>query len=254
MSSPIEQALLELAHHIDWPEPSTPTPDLKRRLASDPTRARSRYRWIPVTALFLVLVASLLLFSPRARQAVADLLGVAGIEITFDPDPADAAGAELELGEPVSLEEATEAVDFVLSAPGSLGAPDAVFMSDRPSSGRVSMVWASGETLPASGDTGIGLIYSQFALELAEDANFVKSVAPDTSVRAVEVGSAIGLWMEGAPHLITFEDGAGNRVEEETRLAGNVLMWESDGVTHRIETTVGLQATLRLAGSLRPAG
>jgi hypothetical protein len=185
---------------------------------------------------------------------VADLLGVAGIEITFDPDPADAAGAELELGEPVSLEEATEAVDFVLSAPGSLGAPDAVFMSDRPSSGRVSMVWASGETLPASGDIGIGLIYSQFALELAEDANFVKSVTPNTSVRAVEVGSAIGLWMEGAPHLITFEDGAGNRVEEETRLAGNVLMWESDGVTHRIETTVGLQATLRLAGSLRPAG
>ena len=89
MSSPIEQALLDLAHHIDWPEPSAPTPDLQRRLAADPTRARSRHRWIPVTALLLVLVASLLLFSPRARQSVADLLGVAGIEITFDPDPAE---------------------------------------------------------------------------------------------------------------------------------------------------------------------
>ncbi len=254
MSSPIEQALLDLAHHIDWPEPSAPTPDLQRQLASNPTRARSRHRWIPVTALLLVLVASLLLFSPRARQAVADLLGVAGIEITFDPDPADAVGAELELGEAVSIEEATEAVDFELSAPGSLGPPDAVFLSDRPSSGRVSMVWESEETLPASGDTGIGLLYSQFALELAEDAIFVKSVTPDTSVRAVEVGSAIGLWLEGAPHVISYEDAGGNRVEEETRLAGNVLMWESDGVTHRIETTVGLQATLAMAGSLQPAG
>jgi hypothetical protein len=254
LSRPIEQTLLELAHHIDWPEQSAPAPDLQRRLASAPTTKRSRYGWIPVTALLLVLVASLLLFSPTAREAVADLLGVAGIEITFDPDPADAAGAELQLGEALSLDEATEAVDFELSVPGSLDAPDAVFLSDRPSSGRVFMVWESDDTLPASGDTGIGLIYSQFALELAEDANFVKSVTPDTSVRAVEVGSAIGLWIEGAPHLISYEDAAGNRVEEETRLAGNVLMWESDGVTHRIETTAGLQATLRMAGSLRPAG
>jgi hypothetical protein len=252
MSRPIEQALLELAHHIDWPEQSASTPDLQRRLAAPP--ARPRYRWIPVTAVLLVLVASLLLFSPRARQAVADLLGVAGIEITFDPDPAETVGVELELGEQMSIEEATEAVDFELSAPGSLRSPDAVFLSDRPSSGRVSMVWESDETLPASGDTGIGLIHSQFALELAEDAEFVKSATPDTSVRAVEVGSAIGLWIEGAPHVISYEDAAGNRVEEETRLAGNVLMWESDGVTHRIETTVGLQATLRLADSLQPAG
>ena len=254
MNRPIEQALLELAHHIDWPEQPAPTPDLQRRLVSDPTRKQSRYRWIPVTALLFVLVASLLLFSPRARQAVADLLGVAGIEINFDADPANAAGAELELGEVVSLEEASEAVDFELSAPGSSGAPDAVFLSDRPSSGRVSMVWESDETLPASGDTGIGLIYSQFALELAEDADFVKSVTPDTSVRVVEVGSAIGLWIQGAPHLISYEDAGGNRVEEETRLAGNVLMWESDGVTHRIETTLGLGPTLALAGSLQPVG
>ena len=116
------------------------------------------------------------------------------------------------------------------------------------------MAWESGEALPASGDTGIGVVYSQFALELAEEADFVKSVMPDTSVRAVEVGSVIGLWIEGAPHLISYEDAAGNRVEEETRLAGNVLMWESDGVTHRLETTVGLGPSLALAGSLQPVG
>jgi hypothetical protein len=61
----------------------------------------------------------------------------------------------------------------------------------------------------------------------------------------------LGLWIEGAPHVISYEDAAGIRVEEATRLAGNVLMWESDGVTHRLETTVGRQATLSLARSLQ---
>ena len=253
MSRPIERALVELAHHIDWPDPAQETPDLHRRLAAH-TVSRNRYRWIPVTALLLVLVASFLLFSPQARQAVADLLGVAGIEITFDPDPADIVGGELDLGEAVTLEDAAEAVDFELAVPESLGPPDAVFMSDRPASGLVSMVWEGPEALPAAADSGIGVVYSQFALELAEDANFVKSVNPDTSVRAVEVGSAIGLWIEGAPHVISYEDAAGNRMEEEMRLAGNVLMWESEGVTHRIETTVGLAPTLALADSLQPVG
>jgi hypothetical protein len=253
MSRPIEQALVELAHHIDWPEPSDQALDLRTRLESSPV-SRPGHRWIPVTALILILVASLLLFSPTAREAVADLLGVAGIEVRFEPEPAELVGAELALGQAVTVEEAAAAVDFELSVPGNLGPPDTVFLSDRPSSGRVTMVWESDEALPAAGDTGIGVVYSQFALELAEEADFVKSVMPDTSVRAVEVGSVIGLWIEGAPHLISYEDAAGNRVEEETRLAGNVLMWESDGVTHRLETTVGLGPTLALARSLQPVG
>ncbi|HEU5113227.1 MAG TPA: hypothetical protein VFU96_07890 [Acidimicrobiia bacterium] len=253
MNRPIEQTLLELAHHIDWPEPSDQGVDLRSRLAAAPAR-RARRRWIPATAIVLIMVASLLLFSPRARQAVADLLGVAGIEIRFDPDPAKIVGGELDLGEAMTLEEAAEAVDFELTVPANLPPPDGVFLSDRPSSGRVSMVWEGTEALPASGESGIGVVYSQFALELAEDADFVKSVMPDTSVRAVEVDGAIGLWIEGAPHVISYEDAAGNRVEEETRLAGNVLMWESQGVTHRIETTLGLGATLALAGSLQPVG
>ena len=253
MNRPIEQTLVELANHIDWPQPVDQTLDLRRRLEASPRR-RAGHRWIPVTALILILVASLLLFSPTAREAVADLLGVAGIEISFDPDPAEVAGREMNLGEPVTLEDAAQAVDFELSVPEDLGPPDAVFLSDRPSSGRVSMVWESDEKLPASGDTGVGMVYSQFALELAEEANFVKSVRPDTSVGAVEVNDSLGLWIEGAPHLISYEDAAGNRVEEETRLAGNVLMWESDGVTHRIETTMGLQAILAVAGSLQPVG
>lgn len=253
MSSHVEVLLTELAGHIDWPEHPDQMPAIRRRLASGTTRSR-RYRWIPVTAVVLVVVAALLLLSPNAREAVADLLGVAGIEIRFGPDPADVVGGELDLGEAVTLEEAAEAVDFRLSIPEDLGPPDAVWVSERPSSGRVSMVWEGTVALPASGESGIGVVYSQFGLELADEAGFVKSVTPENSVRAVEVDSALGLWIEGAPHVISYEDSAGNRVEEETRLAGNVLMWESEGVTHRLETTLGMGPTLALAGSLQPVG
>jgi hypothetical protein len=73
-------------------------------------------------------------------------------------------------------------------------------------------------------------------------------------VRAADIAGILGLWIDGAPHVITYEDAAGDVVEEETRLAANVLMWERAGVTHRIETTLTLEEALALAESLIPAG
>ena len=154
-----------------------------------------------MTALILILVASLLLFSPTAREAVADLLGVAGIEIRFDPILLKSWVVSSTSARPSPSRRRLRRWTSNCRCQENLGPPDGVFLSDRPSSGRVTMVWESDEALPASGDTGIGVVYSQFALELAEEADFVKSVMPDTSVRAVEVGSVIGLWIEGAPHL-----------------------------------------------------
>jgi hypothetical protein len=250
---PIEAVLVELGAQIDWPEHPDQTAAVLRRLSA-PTRRARRFRWVPVTALIILLAASILLLSPTAREAVADLLGVAGIEVRFGEALTPPIGAHLDLGEPVTLEEAAEAVEFDLSIPEKLGDPDAVYLSTRPSTGRVSMVWEGDDALPAAGESDVGVIYSQFTLDLAEDELFVKSVMPDNRVRAVEVGGILGLWIDGAPHVITFEDAAGNTHEEETRLAGNVLMWERAGVTHRIETTQPLEEALALAESLTRAG
>ena len=57
MNRPIEQALLDLAHQINWPEPPDQALDLRRRLEASPRR-RAGLRWVPVTAIILVLVAS----------------------------------------------------------------------------------------------------------------------------------------------------------------------------------------------------
>lgn len=243
---PVEALLADLADHIDWPGPSDLIPNLSPRLANPPVRRDPR-RWITVTAALVIMVASLLLFSPQARQAVADFLGVAGIEIEFEPELEEPIGEGLGLGRAVVLEEAAETVDFNISVPTALDEPESVYLID----GRVNLVWEGRETLPAAGDTGVGLLYSQFRSDTSGDG-FIKGLGPDTVVVPIEAAGSTGFWIEGAPHVITYEDGTGRRVEESTRLAGNVLMWEAAGVTHRIETVLGLEETLRIAESVEP--
>jgi hypothetical protein len=68
----------------------------------------------------------------------------------------------------------------------------------------------------------------------------------------IGVADSSGFWIEGAPHVISIEDPTGRRVEETIRFVGNVLMWESDGVTHRLETVLGLEEALRIAESVQP--
>lgn len=249
MSNPrqtVESLLADLADHIDWPEPSSPSPDVIRRLGRPRLETRRRRRWVPVTAALMVLVALSVALSPQARKAVANLLGVAGIEIEFTSGLEDPVGAGLDLGRQMSLDEAVEAVDFPVSVPDWPGEPDGVYLS----AGRVNMVWAGGERLPASDDTGVGLLYSQFRSD-GVAARFVKSLGPESTVVPTVVAGWNGFWIEGDPHVISIEDGSGRRVEETPRLAGNVLMWETDEVTHRLETMLGLNEALRIAESMR---
>jgi hypothetical protein len=242
----VRELLVQTAEQVHWPD----TVDLVPRLAlSSPSVSRSRQRrWVPVLATVLLLLFSLVVLSPQARQAVADLLGAGGIEIEFEPDPAEPVAEDLGLGTLVSPTEAAAAVRFELSVPGSLGDPDEIYVSDLD---RVDMVWKGGEALPAAAGTEIGLLYTQFE-DSGEGGGLVKSLGEDSSVTEVAVQGSPGLWIADAPHIVFWEDAEGNRVESTTRLAGNVLMWESDGVTHRIETMLGLKETLGVAGSVRP--
>lgn len=242
----VESLLADLADHIDWPEPSSPDLDVVRWMGRPRPETRRRRRWAPATAALVVLVALSLVLSPQAREAMADLLGVAGIEIEFTPGFKDPVGAGLDLGRQVSLDAAVEAVDFPVSVPDWPGEPDGVYLSE----GRVHMVWAGGEGLPASGDAGVGLLYTQFHSDGVSD-RLVKSLGPGSTVIPIEVAGWSGFWIEGDPHVISIEDDSGHRVEEKPRLAGNVLMWETEEVTHRLETMLELGEALRIAESMR---
>jgi hypothetical protein len=189
-----------------------------------------------------------MLFSPGAREAVADLFAAAGIRISLTNDPAPSAGADLNLGSPIELVDVTRAVDFVVRLPTStdIGAPDGVYLSN---DGEVTMVWAHGQTLPAAGDTDTGLLLAQRQTDAPRHIGD-KAIGRGTEVHVLEVEGHDAVWVEGAPHTLTLLDSNDNPVEETTRLAANVLLWEANGVNHRLETTGDLEGALAIVETL----
>jgi len=248
----LESMLASLGDSIDWP---TPSPPLSRRvmarIESEPAAGgRRSWRRSAIALGAVLIVTFVMVLSPSAREAVADLLGAAGVRVSLTSDEAPTTGATLTLGELLHQDEAQDAVDFEFrtTADDVLGSPDAVYLSD---SGQVTMVWAGGPTLPAAGNTGIGLLLAQHqasgGVEVGE-----KAVGPGAGVQSLEVEGQPALWIEGAPHTLTLLDREGNPIEETTRLAANVLLWDANGVAHRLETTGDLERALAIVENLEP--
>ena len=62
----------------------------------------------------------------------------------------------------------------------------------------------------------------------------------------VRVGGALGYWITGTGHVVTLPPSA------SPRLAGNVLLWQTGGLTLRLEGRgLTLARALQLAGSFR---
>ena len=265
----VERALADLAASLELP----PTPDLAAavtaRLDEGPERAPARrarrwswpagWRRLAVAGLAAVLLAAaVLVVSPGTREAVARRLGLRGIGVQIGGPPpptvttAPGARLDLGLGERVTLEEARRRVGFPVLVPGTggLGRPDAVFVSENvPTGGRVDLVWRARPGLPASAFTDAGLLITQFRGEPTPE--FLKKVTGAGIVEFVEVGGEPGYWFSGEPHFFTYRDAAGNLRDEQTRLAGNTLIWQRGDLTLRLEGDISRQEAVRIAESMR---
>ena len=247
---PLESMLTSLADSIDWPPPS---PDLAEQVRAtiEATPAPSAPAWrrrLAVGLAIAVVVSGIVILTPAARQAVADLLGAAGIRIEFGAEEATGVGAGLELGSPSDLDHVGSAVDFEVRAPAGdpPGPPDAVYLTG---DGQVSMAWVGTEPLPAAAGTDVALLFGQRAAYGLQDFG-EKIVGSSTVVVRLDVEGQPAFWIEGAPHTLTLLDRQGNPVEETARLAANVLLWESGGVNHRLETTGDLAGALAFVDQL----
>ena len=120
----------------------------------------------------------------------------------------------------------------------------------------ISFVYPAGPALPASDETGVGALLIQFQGE-AERNLIEKGLRNDegvmeTRLQSVTVGGEPGFWISGAPHGFFFVCyDAGECREERYRLAGNVLLWEQDGLTLRLESALSLDDALTIAESVR---
>ena len=106
--------------------------------------------------------------------------------------------------------------------------------------------------MPELDGSGIGLLVQAFegALEREQVQKLVAEVG--ASVTAVSVDGAHGYWIAGPPHLLRYLGPDGDARAEATRLVGDTLVWERDGMLYRIESGLGLVETLRIAETIEP--
>ena len=267
----LEQALADLAAALEFP----PTPDLAAAVGARleeapvpaPARARRRpwliglsgWRRLAVAGLVAVLLAAaVLVASPGTREAVARRLGLRGVGVELGGPPPPTVTTrpgerlDLGLGQRVTLEEARRRVGFPVLVPGAAGfrQPAAVFVNENtPPGGRVDLVYRARPGLPASPFTDVGLLVTELRGRPTPD--FIKKVARAGLVEEVTVDGQPGYWFSGEPHFFTYLDATGQFRDEQTRLAGNTLIWQRGDLTLRIEGQIGRQEALALARSMR---
>lgn len=155
----------------------------------------------------------------------------------------------------VSLEEADRrlAGSFAVETPRfpSLGPPDEVYVSSFASGGQAALVYGPRPGLPAEPQTGVAALVVEFRGGVVRGDLLGKIVGPGTRVEHVMVNGAPAIWISGAPHEVFARDRNGQVIADTVRLAGNVLLWERDGLTLRLESALGRAEAIRIAASVR---
>jgi hypothetical protein len=78
-----------------------------------------------------------------------------------------------------------------------------------------------------------------------------KFASPQTRIEPLRVNEHDGMWISGAPHVVTYFDSQGGGQMKNVRIAGNTLVWAYGSVTLRIEGPLTQAQALSLASSIR---
>lgn len=254
----LDDRLRALASRAAWPEaPDVVAGAVGRLGARGPERCRresggrlsaGRGRLVVVLVLLALLLA--------AAVGSAALLGLPGLRIgvTDQPPspavPTDAAAVRVSLGTPADLEVARATLGEGLLVP-ALGESPEVLVAGAGRRPRVALVYPVAAGAPALlGD--IGLIVTQWAGALEEPYARKWLTEDEGHAEAVVVQGVRGYWVSGMPHVLEYLDDLGGIRRPSSRLVGDVLVWQAGPVVYRIETPLGLAATLEIAESMSP--
>lgn len=261
----IERELTALAQSLDWPAEVDLSRAVRGRLDAQAER-RSWWQWlmpptsprrglVAVSLVAILLVVVAVVVEP-VRSSVADRISLPGVSISTEPtvQPAGSVSDAMRLGERTTLDAAQSDLAFAPVPPpvAVLGDADAVYLLRRPGGqgDQLTYVYAARDGLPSVGDSGIGVLISQFPGRTNE--SFIQKQLPTgTTVEFVAIGDRQGFWISGEPHIFYYEDPAGNIQGETIRLAGNVLLWHEDGLTMRIESSLTRDEVLHIAASMQ---
>jgi hypothetical protein len=262
----LEAEFRRLAHELDVPAPPDYATLVREHLESGsvmtrPSKWRRRFgptgplRRLAAATIVVILAVTVVLSVPTTRDAVADLFGFAGVNVrtvpSAAPSPRPTVDAALDLGEPVTLDEANQQVSFPVALPRTpgLGEPDAIYVRGERGLESVSVVYSPTVKFPAAVDTQVGLLVSQYAGTATP--YFDKLIDAGEPVTQVTVdGRWPGLYFT-SPHQILVRGPGGVVHEDQPRLAAPTLVWVRDGVTYRLEAAVDLNSALAVAASMQ---
>ena len=226
----LERALLALGGELEFP----PTPDL-----AGAVRARlQRRRWVR-PLVFAVAVGALAIgvamAVPPARSVILKFfhIGSATVERVETLPPAQQRPLVAGLGPALVREDAEMYAGLHMQLPKGV-APQRFYAQP----GMIStVIHADGKRVLLSELKG-----DQMGL-------FKKFASPATSVQPVDLGE-FGLWIQGGAHVLMWQFNYGRIHRVETRLAGNVLLWLSNGTTYRLEGDLDKRQMLDLAAQI----
>ena len=253
----LEQTLLEVRAGFSYPA----TPQLSKSVRARIEQPAPAPRWslfrrlpsrAPLVALAALLIAVLAgTLDPSVRSAVAHFFHVQGVVITREPSPLPSLpSVRVSPGTRVTLQQAQKAVTFPVLIPDSLGNPDGIYLDRQLAGNGVALVYLPRQGLPETRTTGVAVLVTEFRASLV-GADLGKDLDPKTVIEEISVQGVPAYWIAGAPHTLVVIGPDGNARPDSLRLAANTLIWSRQGVTYRIESSLGKQETLRLAESMR---
>lgn len=233
----LEQALYAIGRDLDVPETPALAPRVRARIEQ---RSRRRLALLVVVAAAVVAVG-IAFAVPQARSSILRFfhLGAATVERVDTLPPAEQRPLVAGLG-PARSREAAERVagSPIVLPPFDHGVPTRYYA--RP--GLIATLFRShGKRVLLAELSGQQLGFSK------------KVVSPGTDVQPAEVSRAYdGLWLSGGRHVIMWGTPGGSVRQLSTRLAGNVLVWETQSRTYRLEGDLSRAAAIALAGQITP--
>ncbi|MQA85498.1 MAG: hypothetical protein GEV03_12930 [Streptosporangiales bacterium] len=243
----LEAELRELGRRLDVP----PAPDVadavRAQLAGPeddapatprrPLTRRPRPRHLAAAAV--VLLAAVVVGTPMGRAAVVEVLRFAGVEVRQEPRPTPRpTGPGMLPGETrTSLEEARRRAAFPVYVPEALGRPEAVTVSDGDPPRVVSLLYRDGRVRLDEFD--------------GRPSPYFEKFAGRADAKMVRIGDRRALWVRG-PHEVVYADRTGRTRTGSARLAANTLVWQTDGVTLRLEGDFAPNRAIAVARSVSP--
>jgi hypothetical protein len=258
--SELERELRALGRQLDFPPPPDLVSALRPQLDLVETRrlrAARPFAWRTRRALVLALVlvglaAATALAIPPVRDAISDLLGISGVTIertTAPPPKATPQPEQRLLGHPSSLASAARSLAFRPIVPSALGRVDAVYLSDLPPGGAVSLAYRARPGLPRAATTGFGLVATEFRGDLAH--RFLGKIVPMADrVERFELSGSPAVWIAGPPHFFYFRAPRGGVRRSPLLVAQHVLLVERGRLLVRLEGAMSRAEAVRIARSL----